>query len=240
MALATFYHPELDSNDQLVELSEAESAHALKSRRLREGAPIQLINGHGLVAQGVIAATQKRSVSVRIQAIKKHPKPALISIATAIPKGDRQRNMLDMLTQLGVSEIIPLHCEHSVTHFKTAMRDKWERVTIEACKQSQNPWVPRIRDAVRIDELIACTNSQLMYADANGSSMFDYCNSCSELPNEIIIMIGPEGGFSEQEIKLLRHSDCTAISLASTILRTELACVSALAQTRLVFFMKDI
>ena len=228
MALATFYHPALEQSDKNVVLSVAESAHATKSRRLRQGSAIQLINGRGLLAQAHILQNSKDGVSTQIDSIEKRVSPPKISIATAIPKGDRQRTMIDMLTQLGVSEIIPLRCERSITKYKSTIQEKWQRVAIEACKQSSNPWLPKISVERDIQKVLCQSDGLAIYADASGSPMTIVKTNLSD---KLTIIIGPEGGFSKQEISLLNES-CSAVNLGLNILRTELACVIAASHAR--------
>ncbi len=230
MALATFYHPALEQTDTRVILSANESAHATKSRRLREGSPIQLINGQGLLAQAIIVGQSKREITVEIKSVQKSLTKSSIRIATAIPKGDRQRTMVDMLTQLAVKEIIPLSCDHSITYYKSSMQEKWQRFAIEACKQSQNLWLPKISSERSISELLTESDEKIIYADAKGQSILSLKDN---VPGRLTILIGPEGGFSDKEKSLLEGA-CTPVSLGENILRTELACVICVSQARFI------
>ena len=233
MATATFYTTEALNSDQRIYLSEQESLHAIKSRRLSVGQGIQLINGQGQLAQAEIAEVNKKQVAVNVGSIKTVPQPACsLTIATAIPKGDRQKVMLDMMTQLGVSKIVPLECEYSVTRFSHNMFEKWQRVCIEACKQSQQAWLPEIAlpqslQSFVIHELESEAKvKKILFADLSGSTATEIdVTSVSE----IVILIGPEGGFSATEINFLRSQKLDAITLGSAILRTETACVAAAA-----------
>lgn len=230
MALATFYYQALEISDTDVVLSTTESDHAIKSRRLRQGSEIQLINGKGLIAQATIEESTKREVKVHIKSIDASPSPDTLVIATAIPKGDRQRTMIDMLTQLGVTEIIPLRCEHSVAQFKPSTFAKWQRLAIEACKQSQNPWLPIISTEHSVQEVIKNANMPLFYADKLGQTFLSLNGNTN---SSLTVLVGPEGGFSEQELEMLKTS-CTPINLGANILRTELASVAAIAQARII------
>ncbi|MBX2847788.1 MAG: 16S rRNA (uracil(1498)-N(3))-methyltransferase [Acidiferrobacterales bacterium] len=232
MALATFYHPELEENESAANLSAGEAAHAIKSRRLKQGSAIQLINGRGLVAQADIIDVSNQQVKVHINSIEIAPKPTSVRIASAVPKGDRQRSMIDMLTQLGVDEIIPLRCEHSVAQFKIATQEKWQRLSVAACKQAQNPWLPIISQELSVEKVLQKVQSPIFYADKDGTWFESLQDRIAE---GITILIGPEGGFSESEIANLAKS-ATPVSLAPNILRTELAAITAAAQARI--FMK--
>lgn len=228
MAIATFYHPSLELDDTQLVLSKVESQHALKSRRLRVDSPIQVINGRGLLAQAVIAQSNKHEIVVSVQSVASCPKPKFISVATAIPKGDRQRNMVGMLSQLGVSQILPLQCQRSVTQFKENMTEKWQRWAIEACKQSQNPWLVDIGEPTDLESLLSNVDGAMLYADQNGQPWTALAEQAKA--DALMILVGPEGGFSEQELSLLERSQAAPLTLAKNILRTELASVAAVAQ----------
>ncbi len=227
MAIPSFYHPELSSSDSLILLAQNEASHAVKSRRLRVGDSVRVFDGQGVVASAKIVAAERREVALELIDVMQRPKPdnALV-IACAVPKGDRQKIMLDMLTQLGVSGIIPLRCERSVTRFSPNMADRWRRVMIEACKQSQNPWLPSISDEIAFNELLKNAERPLIYADVTG----DAAHSAFSATNDVTVLIGPEGGFSNAEINQLKRRSAQALSLGGHILRTEAATVVAAAQ----------
>jgi len=227
MAIPSFYHPELKLIDSKISLSEGEALHAAKSRRLRVDDSIRLFNGLGMVAHANILSIDKRKVSASIRQCEQYDRPdTRFSIATAIPKGDRQKTMLDMLTQLGVSEIIPLDCERGVVSYSQNMADKWRRVMVEACKQSQNPWLPTLATQTPIESLVEQTNCCCVYADAEGK------NSLKVLGLEVdtTILIGPEGGFSPTEFECFKNYSLPAVKLGGYILRTEAAAIAAASQ----------
>jgi len=135
-----FFHSELCESASVVELVPSEMAHAVKSRRLKVGQAVSLLNGEGLVAHGHIQQLDRRKVIVELAAFNRHKRLAEgLTIATALPKGDRQKVMLDMITQLGCHKIVPVKYARSVTKFDAKTHSKWRRASIEACKQSQNP-----------------------------------------------------------------------------------------------------
>lgn len=224
MSTPTFYHPELTPNDHEVQLSANESSHAARARRLQVGSPVRLLNGQGMIAEAEMLTVDARQVSVRINDIREIAAPAQkLSVACAVPKGDRQRAMIEMLTQLGVSEIIPLECEHSVTRYKPAMHDKWGRWAIEACKQSQNPWLPIIDEGISLVDLLKIVPQRILFADIAGGEL----TALQAEISEPILVIGPEGGFSPAELGLFGQNQIKSFSLGGYILRTETAAVSA-------------
>lgn len=231
MAIPTFFHQNQLIADTCVTLSESEAMHASKARRLQVGADIQLINGKGDLASCSIASLSKRDVTVNVTQVTHTPKQDVtVTIATAIPKGDRQKMMLDMLTQLGVDHIVPLECEFSATRFSDNMQQKWQRVCIESSKQSQRLWLPSIADAMTPEQCLthySTDNTALAVASADSdSSVEQYLKSAEHR----LIMVGPEGGFSDAEQLIFKANQSKTISLANHILRTETASVAAAAR----------
>ena len=236
MAAPCFYCPQLNdrmiiNEDSIISLSEIESSHAVRSRRLRVGDEVNLITGQGVLAYGSIDHVDKRNVRVKIEGFEATPQRAeRLSIASAIPKGDRQKVMLDMLTQLGVSDVFPLVCEHSVTRYSDNLGDKWRRASIEACKQSRNVWVPTIHEGQSVDQLNGSDEYHVVYADIGGCSMASARDTANKNDLPLLVMIGPEGGFSSSELAYFKKNEIAAVTLGGNILRTEAASISAMAQ----------
>lgn len=230
MATPCFYHSQLALNDSDIELSEAESMHAMQSRRLAVGSFINIINGDGLRAQAEIIEASKRKVRARLLNKEEHsPYHPELSIAVALPKGDRQKVMVDMLTQMGVGHIRPMTSEYSVSTLKNNQVEKLQRVAIEACKQSQNPWLTQVHSPVALSDL--CERERLkdhlcFYANQGGVSFNEAFAKLSTL-KQVIVFIGPEGGFSSDEQAVFAKQGVSSISLGKHILRTETAAIAA-------------
>ena len=231
MAIPSFYHPALNAQSSTVNLDVAEASHAINARRLKNGQNVRLFDGNGLEAFGVLSDISRRSASVVIASFNRvEPVARGLSIAVAPPKGDRQKVMIDMLTQLGVSEIIPLRCEYSISKFSVNTLEKWRRVTIESAKQSQNPFLPKIHDSIALNDLLAINGKSVLVANADGQSMLEHADDMSSL----LILVGPEGGFSDSEFSLFKDLGVTSIALGGHILRTEAAAIAAAAQFNLI------
>jgi 16S rRNA (uracil1498-N3)-methyltransferase len=250
MSIPSFHHSSLKPQDSVVSLDAKEASHAAKSRRLRVGQRVRLFNGFGLVALGALSLVERRTVMVELDSFEQLDPPARrVSIAVAIPKGDRQKVMVDILTQLGVFEIIPVRCRYSETKFNDNTAEKWLRVSIEACKQSQNPWMPRIASEQDLDQLLGSlpessdnsdpssisslqsnhslttqhSQRNLVVANTDGECLLSLAQSNSD----VTVLIGPEGGFSEQEFSKLRQFSVPSMRIGPYILRTEAAAISA-------------
>ena len=226
-----YYCENIDEPPVLVTLSENESRHALASRRQQVGDVVALIDGKGVRAQGIIDTMTHTKVDIQVKSrlrIQKQ-KPEII-LASAVPKGERQRIMLDMMSQLGVDEFVPLHCDRSVVKPNSANIEKWSRVCLEACKQSHNPFLPLIAKPQRPVEFIqkmSRSEIPVWIADPRGSSM-----KLQASHGSVVLCIGPEGGFSPNEKKEMLAVGAQLFGLGENILRVETAVVIAIHTAR--------
>jgi 16S rRNA (uracil1498-N3)-methyltransferase len=229
MSKPTFFSADFISGQPEVELNAQETMHASKARRLGVGSEVKLLNGQGLAANAIIRSISKKSMLVGIENEIIVPASSKnLALAFALPKSDRQRILIEMLTQLGVDELIPLDCDRSITRYSDKIELKWQRYSIEACKQSQNPWLPKLGRVRSIESLLADAPAGLgvLYADIGG----DACHHVSSISDDLVMIVGPEGGFSDREFEMLGSSTARAVKLAPDILRTETAAVVAAAQ----------
>lgn len=229
---ATLFCAEIPETGQDAVLDAAEAHHAVRVRRLRAGDPVRLIDGRGSVAyalvQGVKPALSVKVLERDIQA----PPPRPLHVAAALPKGDRQATLLDMLTQLGMASFTPLECEHSVVRPGSSAALRWRRVCIEACKQSGNAYLPTIHDACSPVQAVAALrrqNAVCLLAHPAARSGTVHCGPDTPLG----LFIGPEGGFTEAEVEAAGRQGAMAIALCRYTLRIETAAVAWAGAIRL-------
>ena len=226
-----YFCENLEETHVRVALDKHESHHAIASRRQRIGDEIVLINGKGMRATGVIDSITSTEVNVQIKSCLQieRQKPTVI-LASALPKGERQKIMLDMLSQLGVDEFVPLYCDRSVVRPSEASVARWSRVCLQACKQSHNPFLPILKQPehpVGFAERMAETRILVWVADPTGSPM-EWQGSMET----VALCIGPEGGFSDREKEGMLKADVRFYCLGNNILRVETAAVVSIQTTR--------
>lgn len=207
-------------------LDEGETHHAGAARRIRVGDEIGLIDGEGVRALAVVETASHRSLTFAVRERIRIPPPKLsVFVATAVPKGERFRTLIDMLTQIGVAGIEPLICERSAVKPRRSVSDRWRRIAIEACKQSRNPYLPRIDEPRGVQASLAQVEAggAIAFADVNGSAIQ------APLPGRgaFHLYIGPEGGFTDAEIGVLRAAGASPVNLGGNVLRVETAAVVA-------------
>ncbi|MFO0874799.1 MAG: RsmE family RNA methyltransferase [Phycisphaerales bacterium] len=205
--------------------------HAAGARRLRDGDTVTLFDGEGLVADAMLVdrcrAARATSAPRRVA-----PAASTVVIAAALPKGDRAATMIDLATQLGMDEFVPLRCERSVTTATENGIARLERVAIEACKQSRRAWLPRFAPertpAGALDDS-ARAGATIVLADGAGGALD---HGIARPAARIVVLIGPEGGFAESEIAACIAAGAHRVSFGAHVLRIEAAVAAACAIVR--------
>lgn len=212
----------------LVLLAGPEGHHASTVVRLQTGEAIELVDGHGRRAQGVVSDVRKGVVSVTVgQVVDEQPPQPRIVVVQALAKGDRGERAVELMTEVGVDAIIPWLAAHSVSRWRDDRADKgpekWRSAARTASKQSRRAHVTEIGD------LATLTDIARMADDADLVLVLDETASLSlgevDLPRSgtIVMVVGPEGGFSEGERAALDAKGAQAVHLGPTILRTSSA-----------------
>lgn len=229
-----FYSEQLAEPGATLVLTGDEAHHAAASRRLHDGDTLWLFDGHGGIARATLlhAAARGRTLKLRIEerCSEPSPRPAL-HLACALPKGDRQNVLLDMATQLGMTRFTPLDCERGVVKPGANSAARWRKICLEACKQSRRFHLPVIESASTIQDVVK-------YAAAHGSSAWiahpaaqavTISTAVGQNPNDVTILIGPEGGFTVKEIEQAVAAGAKLLTLGASILRIETAAVALVA-----------
>jgi 16S rRNA (uracil1498-N3)-methyltransferase len=241
MPLPWFHVEAVPEPGDSVELDDAEARHATGSRRLTSEDRVVLFDGRGTVAEAVLAesAPDRKQKRVRAMALARsialRPQP-ILHLAAALPKGDRQAVMLGMATQLGMASFSPLVCAHGVVEPGPSFADRARRVCLEACKQCRCAYLPRIGEP--LDPLAVARQSQsrgdvIWLAHPGGTPVRELTLGPSASPSppaaSHVVLIGPEGGFTDDEAALVASQGARVCDLGTTLLRTETAAVAVLA-----------
>lgn len=234
MSTPRFYCQSIPDCGQTVSLDTDESRHAMASKRLAVGDPIEVFDGIDTLARATVAdgIGQGRQVVVRVGEIQRVAMPAReYHLAAALPKRDRVATMLNMATQLGMTAFTPLLCARSIVKPGASAPSRWHKVMVEACKQSKRVFVPRLHPAQTLETVLRSgPHGRTMVIAHPGSA----CQLARAQPSvqDWLIIVGPEGGFTAAEIELGTQYGANVSSLGDGILRTETAAVAALAVIR--------
>lgn len=235
MADPLFYFEELADTGAVLTLSGEEARHAAASRRLHPGDALWLFDGHGGVARAIIlrVAARERELELRIEERRTEPPPRpAIHLACALPKGDRQSVLLDMATQLGMTQFTPLVCERGVVKPGTNASERWRRLCLEACKQSRRPNLPVINPPTVPREIAtrataAGSTVWIAHPSAQATSISFAVNQGATA--DVTILVGPEGGFTETEVAQATGGGAKMLVLGTSILRIETAALALIA-----------
>lgn len=207
--------------DDAIVLGEDEFHHITKVLRLKKQTEVTLTDGRGKSAIAEIQSIGKKHIEFDQIQIKKHtPGPYKLHMAIAPTKNiNRFEWYLEKATEIGISEITPLLCEHSER--KHIRADRLEKIIVAACKQSKKVWKPVLNTVVDFNDFVAQSSPSGKYIAYLGAKVRHLKSTLSG--NEHVLLIGPEGGFSENEYRKATAHGFTGVSLGVNRLRTETA-----------------
>ncbi len=219
---------EQNLQNALIELSSEESRHCTKVLRLKAGDEIGFVDGNGTIARARLVDVSAKLTSAAITHRVLQPKRNFyLHLAVAPTKNiDRFEWFLEKATECGIEEITPVICAQSER--KIIKPERLYKIMTAAMKQSQRAWLPKLNDAVKFEEFINNYSSDT-------PAFIAHCDEGEKNPlreaykqgEDVMVMIGPEGDFSPEEVQLARSKGIQAISLGQSRLRTETAALVA-------------
>ena len=223
-------------------LSRDEARHATGSRRLRPGDPVTLFDGCGAVAQATLGHARRDdgALEVRVGPVRREARQGRhVTVASAVPKGDRLATMMEGIGPLGIAEFVPVRAERSVVPWSDHLAQRCRRILVECAKQSHSPWVTGLpphgaaaHDVAGAVGAASAAGAIVLIADRAGEPLRDVSHA-HDAARHVAVMVGPEGGFSERERSAAIAAGATPVSLGPAILRIELAATVAAALLRL-------
>lgn len=224
-----FYAPPEDFRKGEVVLPENESAHLAKSLRAKVGDEIIVVDGEGKAfAVEILKIDGKRAKGTILGEVEHAPEPLIkhaIGIGTIQPA--RLETAWDMCVQLGISRLIPLWTDFSIDRMKPDGRfiERLKSISIRAMKQSRRAFLPVVEPPQTLVELINSKKfDYIFFGDPEG--LPDFPQKKPRLGENVLLIIGPEGGFSSEEKRIISDAGGIAISLGRRRLRTETATVA--------------
>lgn len=227
-----FYAPEISL--PLYTLSEEESKHCIRVLRMEVGDELHLTDGRGNLHRcKVVDANAKRCTVEVVETTPEYERmPYSLVMAVAPTKNiDRFEWFLEKATEVGISEVYPIECDHSER--RQIKLEREQKVITAAVKQSLKAYHPRLHPLTDVRKVIASDFDGEKYI-AHCNSAFgerEYLGSLIKKGGNSLILIGPEGDFSEEEITFAAQNGFKAISLGKERLRTETAAVVAAVVT---------
>jgi 16S rRNA (uracil1498-N3)-methyltransferase len=179
-----------------------------------------------------VADVGRKEAQIRLGSPRSSPALRSLTLLTAAPKGDRFRWLVEKATELGVTRLIPISTERSVVSPGQSKLHKLEQTVIAACKQSGRNWLLPIDELRTLPEALQKlpATEQLLAAHPKGQDLAEWTSNpeCG-----CTVIVGPEGGFTDEECTLLLSANARVVSLGETILRTETAAIALAAWCQL-------
>ncbi|WGH75832.1 16S rRNA (uracil(1498)-N(3))-methyltransferase [Tenacibaculum tangerinum] len=220
-----FYNSDLISSSKEITFNKDESRHIVRVLRKKEGDILHITNGNGLLFFAEITiASDKKCVAKIINCEEKlRTRNYYLHVAIAPTKNnDRFEWFLEKATEIGIDEITPIICKNSErTVIKT---ERFERIIQSAMKQSLQFTLPKLNEATAFTDFISKDfNEETFIAHCEDNTEKKFLKNSATPNSRYIILIGPEGDFSIDEIRYAIHKNFTPISLGDNRLRTETA-----------------
>jgi 16S rRNA (uracil1498-N3)-methyltransferase len=157
--------------------------------------------------------------------------PIEITVLQAVPKGTKMDDVVEKAVELGAARIVPVRCAHSYGGDSANKIERWRRIARSAAQQSQRLIVPDVEQPLRFSEAIArfAANSQVLVAHERASHGSLAAALRANASRPIALAVGPEGSFTDDELRHAHEARCDIVSLGTTILRTETAAAAMLA-----------
>lgn len=217
----------LDSEirEGLTTLEGDQAHHAIHVMRSKVGDEVVLFDGKGSEHDAIVVAVAKKKLHLEVSSSRAFERKRCrdISIAVALPKGDRQKFLVEKLVELGVSRLVPLKTNRSVAVASDNVVERMRRQVIEASKQCGRNYLMSIDDEHTVQQLIDSTSSDLSRFVANPNGAVDVSLADGQQTTAAIIAVGPEGGFTDREQQDFEKSEWKNVNLGPTILRIETA-----------------
>ena len=230
--LATFFATDINGSHIL--LDENDSKHAIKVLRLKKGDVINIINGIGIRAKGEIIENHPKKTTVRLFDKIHFPKSTTLSLAFCPTKNnDRNDWIIEKATEIGATDFYLIYSQNSERRKINLERIK--KITVSALKQSGNLWLPKIHGLINYKEFI---NNNLsiqnkFIAHCKDSKKNELTTLVKSNESQLLV-IGPEGDFTLEEINLAEEKGFKMVSIGENRLRTETACITGVSLLKLI------
>ena len=218
-----FFIPEIPNVNRLV-VEDSEAHHAISVLRIEKDEEVQVSDGLGNWVLGVVGDITRKKFEVIIKERNKqnYQKPKL-TVLQGIPKSDRLKEAIELMVEAGADEIIPWSASRSISKWQSDSKEKWESAAYAASKQSRRFNIPRIGNEVELNGFLsnrAGSFSIIVFHESAGAKLSKVIsNEMSEL-DEIILVIGPEGGISAAELALFENSGARVAQIGEAVFRS--------------------
>ncbi|RKU25933.1 16S rRNA methyltransferase [Candidatus Poribacteria bacterium] len=235
----TFYVPPNQVGGDFTEINGSEHHHLRNVLRLNIGDNVRIIDGIGNIRIAEISNIQEHSTVVNIidHQFQSNKKPE-ISLYQGIPKNDKMELILQKTTELGITKVVPVMTKRSLQVANENRIERWKKIIISATKQCQTPWLTHLSEIHKFNECLKQLNRYdlkiILWENEEQNHIRTILQQTENL-GSIAVLVGPEGGFEEEEVKYAVEYGCKPVSLGTNILRTETAAIAITAIINYVY-----
>ncbi len=234
MTRRRFHAPPSAFADQTITLAADEARHLRDVLRLKSGDEVYVFNGIGREFRCTVSTAKRDSAELRIEAEVEPAKPESqlqLNLCVALLKGEKFDLVVQKATELGVTKVVPLITRYADIHLRdeadaTKRVARWQRIALEAAKQSGRAFVPEISAPVAFGLVLGSSKDDLrvMFSERGGGALSSVTPSQS-----MTALVGSEGGWSDEEIEQARVQDFHIVTLGGRVLRAETAAITVMA-----------
>jgi 16S rRNA (uracil1498-N3)-methyltransferase len=227
-----------------VSITGSEAHHIKNVLRLKPGDALKLFDGTGFEYEAAIVwiSSKKVTVEIRRKARAAVPSGVQIIVAQAFLKEKKMDDLVRKLCELGMTQWVPFFSERSIARPDAkrleARCQRWQRIATEAVKQCRRVDAPQIADARSFEKMLDFSQNcdvRIVFWENESSPLTADLASNENPANKILLMLGPEGGFSDQEIQRLQNSGFISAGLGPRILRAETATIAAVTLVQYLY-----
>lgn len=218
----------------VVEVTGDEAHHAVAVRRLAVGEQVVLTDGCGVSVTGEVESTGKRVFAVTVSSVDvAEPATPRVTVVQALPKGERGELAVEVLTEIGVAEIIPWAASRSVAVWRgeraVKSHAKWVSTAREAAKQARRSWFPVVAPLATTAQVTALVRDADLAVVLHEEGPTSFASLSVPAEGSIVVVVGPEGGISPEELAAFAEAGVQGVKLGDEVLRTSTAGVAAVA-----------
>ena len=230
-----FFIPQLYNEE--MSITGVDAKHIGKVLRMQPGDKLQIVSDDGVSALAEVTAISETTVTVRcLEVLAESHEPAVkITLAQGLAKGEKMDFIIQKAVELGAHSIVPVAMEHSVVRLDGAKADKkverWQKIAEAAAKQSKRDIIPQVQAVQSVSQMLAnnnCKTKIIAYECEDRMSLKTALREAGQL-DDLLLIIGPEGGISEGELSKAREAGAVPVSLGRRILRAETAGLVAMS-----------
>ncbi len=223
----SFFCQDIKDKGSFAELDKRDSKHLFKTLRARPGDEIQLLDGKGRSATGSI--TQDGLILINEVSAAAAPR-VKVHLYVAPPRKQKMDHLLRQCVETGLWSLTAMICERSVSiPDADSVPERWDVIALEACKQSANPFFPDIRTPMRFSDAVKSLSADTIKLYGSPSGSWELPPPPAGKDANIAWFVGPEGGFSPAEEKIMDNAGFLKIKIGPHIMRVETAAVCGTA-----------